>query len=153
MYRIAWEKAIMKGSGVLLGISVIRRFTAGNSNRSAQCITARVPDIGDFIRRSRRSAKITIPTPGIKSPSQCRRLKACDMSLLDIQMMCMDRRSENDRLAPWSKISLNGHFFFYDDETISVVRYRKIAAMMCLKLSRIAAMFLQEPSMYRSDSC
>ena len=24
---------------------------------------------------------------------------------------------------------------------------------MCLKLSRIAAMFLQEPSKYRSDSC
>ena len=25
--------------------------------------------------------------------------------------------------------------------------------MVCLKLSRIAAMFLQEPSKYRSDSC
>ena len=36
-------------------------------------------------------------------------------------------------LAQWS--------FFYDDETRSIVRYRKIAAM-----------FLQEPSKYRSDS-
>ena len=47
-------------------------------------------------------------------------------------------------LAQWS--------FFYD-KTRSVVRYRKIAAMVCLKLSRIAAMFLQELSKYRSDNC
>ena len=42
----------------------------------------------------------------------------------------------------------------FHDETSSVVHYRKIAAMMCLKLSRIT-MFLQEPSRYsyRSDSC
>ena len=71
------------------------------------------------------------------------------MSLRDIQMICMVEEVK-------TTVSLSGQKYrsvvnFFYDETSSVVRYRKIAAMMCLKLSRIA-MFLQEPSRYHSDS-
>ena len=61
------------------------------------------------------------------------------MSLRDIQMICMVKKSKRQyrsvvkNLAQWS--------FFYD-QTGSVVRNRSIAAMVCSKRSRIAPMFL-----------
>ena len=64
-----------------------------------------MPDIGDFIRRSRRSTKIAIPAPG--TPGDFRRSRRFARCVAGLIIILLSKACENSALAFARKLHVN----------------------------------------------